>query len=1038
MTEKELLIKISGKVDNSLNTVSGKVDKAFNNMTKAAKALGVAGAAAVAGATAAAINAGKDYEAQMSTVQAISGATEKEFEALNKKAQEMGSTTKFTATESGQAMEYMAMAGWKTEDMLGGIEGIMNLAAASGEDLASTSDIVTDALTAFGLSAEDSGHFADVLAKASSASNTNVAMMGETFKYAASVAGALGYSVEDTSVSIGLMANSGIKASQAGTTLRKLMNETAGGIELVSKAYAKNGEKTGKMQIQTANADGSMKDWSKTVAALRKEFSKMTEEEQAANAEAIGGKTAMAGLLAIVNASEKDYKKLTKEINNASGATEKMAQIQLDNLEGDITLFQSALEGKGIALYEEIKEPLRDVVQDATQLLEEIDVARVVDEFQDFGEAVLDFAEPLIETGEWMLENPEAISGVLSGIGGAITGYKLLDAIPKLGDEIDLLMKGISASPYIAGGALAVGAIIGLGVAITETEKAAAKASLDEHFGDVALSMKEIDNAASQIVGSRKLESVGELFDNIDASEDLLGDLEDASDAIKKIDWKLSVGLKIDDEDMSNYEKNVQEYISTAQELIDQNGYTINVATEILFGDSKEGKQIIKDNNAFYASLDQQAGDLSKKINKKLKKAMKDGLTVDLQEEIDSLLGQLTEITNAITSAEAEASWETLAAEFSGKEMNEETFAELQESIEENLAKVNEGALSALQESNTNLLAQKKLGYITEDEYISKKNANEAAYKNTTDNATKKALEFQYNTLMDTYGEIIASGNYDAGDKTAIQRILDPMLKEAETVDTELYNKLLDISIAATPGMQNSILSFVNGVYGKQQNQPNIYEIANTGAQEAANEYLNPKNNKEEKVSVALNLQGKNANEIDFADILLNPAKEGGEKASKEIRNTMQSELKAGISLNVPIMLNGTYSLSAGNTNSQKATSNKKGSSSSVLFPPLPGHASGIISNKQHLAMVSENNKTEAIIPIDGSERSRRLYEATGKLMGAGNSNEGTVISPVFHIHVSGSANRQDAQNIASMVEKEVDKMLKKKYRDNKRFNMAQ
>ena len=166
--------------------------------------------AAVTGLGTAAVKTAADFDAEMSKVSAISGATGADFDKLRAKAREMGAKTKFSATEAVSAMEYMAMAGWRTEDMLSGIEGIMNLAAASGEDLATTSDIVTDALTAFGLSASDSGHFADILAAASSNANTNVSMMGETFKYCAPIAGALGFSAEDTAEAIGLMANSGI------------------------------------------------------------------------------------------------------------------------------------------------------------------------------------------------------------------------------------------------------------------------------------------------------------------------------------------------------------------------------------------------------------------------------------------------------------------------------------------------------------------------------------------------------------------------------------------------------------------------------------------------------------------------------------------------------------------------------------------------------------------------------------------------------------------------------------------------------------
>ena len=218
--EKEVQIRISGKVDNSLNAVSQKVDKAFSKMMKVAKSATLVGGAAATAAVTGAVKVGSSFESQMSTVGAISGAAEKQIMQLEEKAKEMGATTQFTATESGQAMEYMAMAGWKTKDMLNGIGGIMDLAAASGEDLAGTSDIVTDALSAFKMEAKESAHFSDVLAAASSNSNTNVGILGESFKEVAPVAGSMKYSIEDVSLTLGLMANQSVKGSKAGTSLK--------------------------------------------------------------------------------------------------------------------------------------------------------------------------------------------------------------------------------------------------------------------------------------------------------------------------------------------------------------------------------------------------------------------------------------------------------------------------------------------------------------------------------------------------------------------------------------------------------------------------------------------------------------------------------------------------------------------------------------------------------------------------------------------------------------------------------------------------
>ena len=293
--------------------------------------------AAVTGLGTAAVKTAADFDAEMSKVSAISGATGDDFDQLRAKAREMGAKTKFSASEAASAMEYMAMAGWKTSDMLGGIEGIMNLAAASGEDLATTSDIVTDALTAFGLSASDSGHFADILAAASSNANTNVSMMGETFKYCAPIAGALGFSAEDTAEAIGLMANSGIKASQAGTSLRSIMNNLAGEVTFV-------GENIGEVTIATSNADGSMRSLNDILADCRVAFSGLTESEKASNAEALVGKNAMSGFLALMNASQSDIDKLSGAIENCDGASESMAETMQDNLNGQLTILKSQLE----------------------------------------------------------------------------------------------------------------------------------------------------------------------------------------------------------------------------------------------------------------------------------------------------------------------------------------------------------------------------------------------------------------------------------------------------------------------------------------------------------------------------------------------------------------------------------------------------------------------------------------------------------------------------------------------------------------------
>ena len=311
------------------------------------------------------LSAGMDFTSQMSRVEAISGASAAEMEQLNAEALKMGSTTQFTATEAGQALEYMAMAGWKTSAMLNGLEPIMNLAAASGENLADVSDIVTDAMTAFGLEAkkENVTRFSDVLAQAASNSNTNVGLMGETFKYVAPVAGALGYNIEDAAIAIGLMANAGIKGSQSGTALRSLLTRLSKPTKEVKTAMKELG-------LSMTTSTGEMKPLRQLMTEMRGKFSGLTEQEKALYAATLAGQEGMSGLLAIVSASDEDFDKLAASIDNCEGATDRMAATVLANAKGDWTLFQSAVEGAYVALFTLNEQAIRKTIQSMTGLVD--------------------------------------------------------------------------------------------------------------------------------------------------------------------------------------------------------------------------------------------------------------------------------------------------------------------------------------------------------------------------------------------------------------------------------------------------------------------------------------------------------------------------------------------------------------------------------------------------------------------------------------------------------------------------------------------
>ena len=339
------------------NTFGAKSAAAFGTVQQAIAAAGIVTALKeIADAYMECVDIAGDFEEGMSNVEALSGATADEMALLAEKAKELGATTKYTAQESADAMGYMAMAGWNAQEMLAGMDGVINLAAASGEDLAMVSDIVTDNLTAFGLTAADTAHFADVLAAAATSSNTNVSIMGETFKQSASIAGALGYTIEDVAVAVGLMANSGVKGSIAGTALKNTFNGLLEGVTLTASAF-------GEYDYTAIKADGTMKSFSETIDELRDCFEQMTEAERVNNAMALAGQRGYNGLLAILNATDEDYASLTDSINNCTGAAKRMADIKMDNLNGDLELMNGAWEALQNTIGEQFIPEMRTLYQ---------------------------------------------------------------------------------------------------------------------------------------------------------------------------------------------------------------------------------------------------------------------------------------------------------------------------------------------------------------------------------------------------------------------------------------------------------------------------------------------------------------------------------------------------------------------------------------------------------------------------------------------------------------------------------------------------
>lgn len=607
----------------------------------------------------AAFDVGTEFSASMAKVQAISGATGADLDKLKAKAKEMGATTIFSASESAQALTYMAMAGWKTSQMLDGLEGIMNLAAASGSDLATTSDIVTDALTAMGYGAKDAGRLADVMAAASSNANTNVELMGETFKYAASVAGSFGYTMEDTAEMIGLMANAGIKGTQAGTALRSIMSRLATDAGASANKLGALGTLTEDLGVKFYDATGKMRPLRDVINESRVAWAKLGDAEKASYANTIAGKNALSGWLALMSAAPADVAKLEKAIDSSNGAAAKMAKIMNDNLKGDITLMKSALEGLGISFEDCFDKSARHSVQGATDMISKLEraitngdlgvsLSRLGDAFDELAQSVFETgadALPTIVDGlTWLVEH---LGDIGTGVEATVTGlvaYK----VATLGATIatEGLTVALNANPIgllagvIAGATVAM---IGLSKATDElsfkqseeareTERLAnASQQFNERIADSTAKRKEsIATIDAQATASKKL--VAELFNETTSQSRRAAILNELKSLYPEINASLNEQGQIVGQTREELDKYIESSISVAK---------VEAAKEHLTEIAKEQFEA----ETQLAEIEEQLADATTDLGDAEAK-----VTADAQNHVD-MNGQLVEVYTDLNAA---------------------------------------------------------------------------------------------------------------------------------------------------------------------------------------------------------------------------------------------------------------------------------------------------------------------------------------------------------------------------------------------------
>lgn len=972
----------------SLENVSKKT---FQVMAAAA----TTAAAAVTTVTAASMKVGMEFESQMSTVQAISMASYSDMDLLNDKAKELGATTKFTASEVGQGFEYMAMAGWKTQDMLSGIDGILALSAASGEGLGLVSDIVTDAMTAFKLGADQVNHFADVLAVASSSSNTNVAMMGETFKYVAPMAGTLGYSIEDTAVAIGLMANSGIKATQAGTALRSMLNRLA---KPTKEARAAMSE----LNLSLTDDKGEMKSFIQLQEDIREGFKGMGTADQARVAAMLAGQEAMSGLLAIVNASDSDFENLASAINDSAGAAQKMSDIRLDNLSGDVTIMKSAMEGFGIELYDNLKGPARDIIQEFTGIISDL-TGKVSKEFptarrkvMQLSDAVEDFAKPLLAVGGWLIRNPGVIVGTIAGMGTAVTTYKVATGIMSLATSLSALGPAGMAIMGI-GGAAAI--ITGIGTAVKKSASDAKKANLDKHFGNISLSMKDLQEVASSIVRGKNLEQITESITAMGELDGIAEDIQSAADALNKMNWKVSIGLELTETEEEEYRSQAEEYIRATQEYLEQKQFALNLSIGALSDGDLENNDLVDKVNRFYDGKKQELAALGTQLNDAITDAFQDGLLdIDEAAEIAQIQQAMAEIQSAMAGSEYQAGLDLIGMEYGGQKLDADSFQNLQAEIQGQVDAAS-GKYAEAYKANVSqygvMLEEGGSNGFSQEEYDEAVKEAKAEYLKQVAELQQQAVDFQIQMIQQAYPEL---GDIQKELESAVSQQTESAFKGA--TESGEYGKYIPfIGDDITDQMKGKVDKATQDALGElfEKLQPSVEQLEGTKTQaiemgaaipEGVNEGIRDANAigaLSGNTEALWDLIGQET-ESDEYNGMIKAMQEAGAMIPEEFANAVkmnQGVVQDAVTDMYGIAENAVNSAGGSGRTGKKSTSGRKGRN------PLIGHAEGGIFDTPHIAWFAENGP-ESAIPLDGSKNAISLWLRTGELLGMDGLTGGT------------------------------------------------
>ena len=1044
------------------------IDKMWGGLTKAAgtaiNAMKVA-AGATAALDAASISVGSDFESAMSSWAATSQATQAQYEAAKQAAMEMGRSTSKTASESANALEYMALAGWSVEDSIKALPSVLRLSEATGLDLARTSDLVTDSMSAAGIAIDDLSGYLDVAATANNKSNQTAEMLMEAYIGVGGVLNNLKVPIEDSATVLGILANRGIKGSEAGNALNAVMSNLTAGMGQAGKEMKRLG-------LSAFDSEGNFKGMKEMFSDLNDVLSEMTDEERNESLAKLGGKLhvdalndILQGLNNEVREGVTEWDELNKALNNCEGAMENMANVKMDNLQGDLAKATSALQDDAIRIYDALNEPIREAVQMGTQLIYDFGDAiedgltealpTVRRELLEGKDALTEFTSPLIATGKWLVENGDVVIGTIVGLSTAITALKVGSEVAAGLAGIKGFIVAMASNPVtaaIGGIALLGGTLAGLAVQETIAAKKAKNANLSKHFGDVTLSLQDLKDVSKDILGAEIFENLAVQAEELGKLDAMADKLSDASKKIGRLTWKVGTGVTLTEADNVDLKSSIDTMVSQSLSTVEQARYTAHVSVKALFGEgSEEGQALLTELDGLYDSVYTEVSDLGNQLGKAYSDAMEDGI-VDMDEAklIQELQEKLAAITNEVAQAQSEARLERIKLKYSGEALTAESFLNMQQEIKNQIAEQSENYNTAYEYDLGALMIKLNRGEIDQTSYDSLKESLDSQLKQNLDVLNEKGFDYSLDTVESAYRSEMDS--FTEKVPGIIEEAFGKIYNGMQGYDA-FSGKELKTAFDLDTATQDAVRELLNNM------QPQIDEMrAKADEYKAAGKAI-PDSLKEglEDVTVlealagdvdAMNeILGKAIAENEEYQNTLDTLQENGaqipqtlgtaitdntqevERAAKQLRTdtdtALTNEFSTPFSVNADVNVHLNHKLDNISIDSPYKGAKK--------------HASGGIVRSPELSWIGEGGDDEGIIPINRSQRAADLFNQVGaELAAAGNTginggNQAVTFAPVFNI--SGSADEGTLRNVVGDTYTQFKSYMQKFLRDERRLS---